>query len=56
MPLVSEMVHKYGLSFNMQRKVVILKDSKGMSFEEIAGEVTNPEGKHPSRLIVANNY
>ena len=53
---MSEMVHKRCLGFAMQRKVVILKDAKGMSFEDIAGEVVNLEGEHPSPQTVANYY
>ena len=55
MPVESEMVHPRALSFQQQRKVVMLRD-KGLSFSKIAGQVVNLEKKHPTKQHVANIY
>ena len=58
MPLVTDMRHKNGLSFAMQRKVVMLRDDKGMSWDGIAdpaiGGITNlsrPGLSQPSDVL-----
>ena len=56
MPRVSEMVHPAGLSFAQQRKVVILRDVRHQTWGQIAGNVCNLQGGHPSRQTVANIY
>ena len=40
----------------MQRRVVILRDAKGMAFTDIADEVFNLEGERPDPQTVANYY
>ena len=56
MPVVSEMVHPRGLSFAMQRKVVIRRDQHDEAWPEIATQVRNLQGKQPSARTVANCY
>ena len=56
MPLVVEMVHPRGLSFSQQRKVVMLRDVKAMSFTDIALEVKNLQGEAPTAQCVSDYY
>ena len=56
MPLQSEMVRKRGLSFANQRKVVILRDVKHMTWDDIASEVVNLEGTASTRDCVKRAY
>jgi len=56
MPLVSEMVHPRSLDFQNQRKVVILRDTKQLSWESIAEEVVNLEGAKPSPWLCRQVY
>ena len=50
------MVHPRGLSFRMQRKVVLLRDVKGLSFPKIAEQVANLDGEQPTAQCVADYY
>ena len=56
MPLVQDMRHPKGMDFNMQRKVVMLRDDKKMSWDDIAdpltGGITNLAGGDTSRGVV----
>ena len=45
MPVVSEVVHPRGLDFKNQRRVVMLRDCKKMSWDDIASEVVNRQGE-----------
>ena len=56
MPLVAEMVHPRGLSFAMQRKVVLLRDVKGQTWPEIASQVRNLAGKRAPRSTCQRVY
>ena len=56
MPVVSEMVHPRGLDFHNQRRVVVLRYGRGMSWEDIAAEVTNLEGEPSTRDCVRRVY
>ena len=56
MPFQGEMVHAAALSFPMQRRLVILRDAKKMSWEDIAADVTNRQGEHPCIQTVINYY
>jgi hypothetical protein len=42
MVVVSESQHKHSLNFANQRKVVILRDARGQSWEKIAEQVVKP--------------
>ena len=55
MVVVSEVLHKRGLDFKNQRKVVILRD-QGKTFVQIASEVKNLQGGRPDRRTCANYY
>jgi hypothetical protein len=48
MVLVSEIQHPRSLDFKNQRRVVVLRDQKHWSWEDIAAEVVNLKGGHPS--------
>ena len=50
------MVHPRGLSFAMQRKAVMLRDAKNMSFPDIALEVKNLSGDSPTAQCVSDYY
>ena len=50
------MVHPAGLSFVTQRNLVLMRDVKGMKFEDIAAELTNQNGDVPNRQTVVNYY
>ena len=56
MPLVSEVVHPRGLSFAMQRKVVMLRDEKGMTWSQIRKEVRNLQNKKPGVRTLEGYY
>ena len=56
MPLVSEIVHPKSLNFQNQRKVVILRDTKQLSWESIAEEVVNLVGAKPSPWLCREVY
>ena len=56
MPLVSEMVHPRGLSFAMQRRVVLLRDVKGQAWPDIASQVRNLCGERPDRTTCQRLY
>ena len=56
MPLVQEMMHPRGLSFVMQRKVIMLREVKHMSFPDIALEVRNLQGESPTAQCVSDYY
>ena len=49
MPLVSEFVHPKGLSLAAQRKVVFLREIKGLAYQKIAERVRNLQGNRPSK-------
>jgi len=49
MPVVSQVIHPKGLNLANQRKVVILRDVKKLSFEKIAKLVRNLQGDRPSK-------
>ena len=60
MPLVTDMRHLKGLSFAMQRKVVLLRDDKDMSWDDIAdpkiGGIMNLAGLQTCRDVVKRAY
>ena len=56
MPVISETVHPRGLSFAMQRKVVVLRDSKHMTWPEIREEVRNLQNKKPGLRTLGVYY
>jgi len=56
MPAVSEMVHPAGLSFVMQRKVVVLRNERNLSWPDVVAEVKNFSGDRLSVRTVANYY
>ena len=56
MALVQERIHPRGLNFENQRKVVHLRDDKGLSWENIAKQVRNRQGLRPSWKLCANTY
>lgn len=56
MPLISEMAHPRGLSFAQQRKVVHLRDDKGLAWNKIAEKVINLQRQNPSEWLVKNTY
>lgn len=56
MPVQSEMVHKAGLSFAMQRRVVMLRDVHKYPWKDIRLEVKNLEKEHPCIQTCINYY
>ena len=56
MPVIQEVVHKRGLDFENQRKVVMLRDTKQLGFSRIAERVVNLEGEQPSEDVVRRAY
>ena len=56
MPVVSEMLHPRGLTFAMQRRVVMLRDVKGKTWPEIASQVRNLRGEEPSLFACRTVY
>lgn len=56
MVVVTENVHPAGLDFANQRKAVVLRDVKGLSFPEIATRLKNLKGAAPSPRLVAETY
>ena len=56
MPVVSQMVHPRGLSFQEQKRVVVLRDVKGLSFPAIAKKVKNLSKEEPSVQCVMDYY
>ena len=48
MVIVSEIQHPRSLDFTNQRKVVLIRDQEGLSWEKIAKRVVNLKGEHPS--------
>lgn len=51
MPLVSEFVHPKGLSLAAQRKVVFLREIKGLAYQKIAERVRNLQGNRPGSFL-----
>ena len=56
MPAITEMVHPRGLSFAMQRKVVVLRDARKMTWPQITAEVRNLKGEQASMSTVKRCY
>ena len=56
MPLVSEMRHPRGLDFRNERKVVILRDAKGLAWDDIAELVVNLQGEASTADCVKRAY
>ena len=56
MPAVTEMIHPRGLGFAMQRKVVILREVRKLSWPATAKLVRNLEGKRPSPRVCRDVY
>ena len=56
MVLVVENVHPAGLDFANQRKAVVLRDVKGLTFPEIAARLRNLRGATPTPRLVADTY
>jgi transposase len=56
MPLVSEIVHPRGLDFANRRKVVLLRDTKGLSWRKITQRVRNLKGGRPGKDLVKAVY
>jgi hypothetical protein len=56
MPLVKEMRHPRGLSFDQERKVVMLRTIKKLPWDEIRLQVKNLEGENPCRQVVIDTF
>ena len=56
MPLESEMRHPRGLSFHEERRVVILREVRKLSFDTIRLQVKNLQGQRPSKQLVCDTY
>jgi transposase len=56
MALIQGNVHPNSLNFTNQRKCVVLRDVKEMTFVDIAKEVVTIAGRHPTPRTVANTY
>ena len=56
MPVISESVHPQSLDFVNQRRVVVLRDVKGLAWSAIRKEVRNLKGKAPSVWLVRETY
>ena len=56
MPVISQMVHPRGLSFQAQKRVVVFRDVKGLSFPAIAKKVKNLSKEQPSIQCVIDYY
>ena len=56
MVLVSEQVHPRGLDFKNQRRVILLRQVKKLSFPKIRARVVNLQGKRPSRELLRRTY
>jgi len=56
MPLVSEQIHPRGLSFAMQRKVVILRDIHKEPWPSVADQVRNLKNERPGVRTVQRYY
>ncbi len=52
MPVRSEVVHRLSLSFANERKVVMLRVVKKMSFNKIRPQVRNLKGTQPSKELL----
>ena len=56
MPLISEMVHPKGFSFQVQRKIVMLRDVQQLKWADIAKQVKNTQNCHPKPRLCAIYY
>ena len=56
MPVQSEMVHSAGLSFAMQRKLVMLRDVKKLPWRDIAKSIVNLQGEQPCVQTLINYH
>ena len=56
MPLVCEMMHPRGFSFAAQRKIVLLREVRKLSWDDISKQVLNLSGKRPRPRHCANYY
>ena len=56
MVLVSEIQHPSSLDFRNQKRVVVLRDQHGWSWEKIAEEVVNLKGETPSWKLCSRVY
>ena len=56
MPLVTQMQHPRSLDFAAQRKVVLLRETRGLSFASIAAEVKNIQGQPANKELVRSVY
>jgi transposase len=56
MPVISEVVHPLSLNFANQRKVVMLRDTKKMTWDEIAAKVRNLKGMPSTRGVATRVY
>ena len=56
MPLVQEVRHPKSLDFWNEKKVVIARDVRGCTWEEVAASVVNLQGEQPSVSIVKRIY
>ena len=56
MPVQSEMVHPRGFSFLTQRRIVFLRDSKQLTWPQIAAKVTNLQNETPTPRLCAKYY
>ena len=56
MTALVERVSQRSLDFKNQRKAYLLRTVKKLPYEEIAGQVVNLEGEHPSWGMVRNGW
>lgn len=56
MPLVQYMVHPRALDFKNQKRVMILRDVNQWKWADIAGNVVNLQGEHPSPSYIRKIY
>ena len=56
MPVISQMVSPKALGVEALKKVIVLRDTQGLAWDDIAAQVFNVSGKAPSRQHVINSY
>ena len=56
MPLVQYMVHPRALDFKQQQRIMVMRDVRHMKWEDIAANVVNLQGEHPSESYIRKIY
>lgn len=56
MPVISEVVHPLSLNFENQRKVILLRDVKKQSWDDVRKQVRNLKGKKPTVKLLRRVY